>query len=136
MVRLREDELFDGRYVLGYSIFALRNMKPSPVILRRRVRFTLLVVISQLLLIALAAAWGVHLILIAQNGGVYTIEDNPWLLYGEITATNLIIIFAIVVLVLEFTRMSTRRQSDRGERQPRQTDRQPSDAGSEDHPPP
>jgi len=111
-------------------------MKPSPVILRRRVRFTLLVVISELLLIALAAAWGVHLILIAQNGGVYAVEDNPWLLYGEITATNLIILFAIAVLILEFTRMGQRRQDDRDRGQPGQITKPPPDAGSEDLPPP
>ncbi len=87
-------------------------MKTSPVISRRRLRFAMIVIVSQLLLIALAIAWGVHLILIVQNGGVLSIETNPWILYGEIFATVLIIMFALVVVVLEFKRMITKRKSD------------------------
>lgn len=87
-------------------------MKTSPVISSRRLRFAMIVIVSQLLLIALAVAWGVHLILIVQNGGVLSIETNPWILYGEIFATVLIIMFAIVVVVFEFMRMVAKRQND------------------------
>lgn len=72
----------------------------------------MVVVVSQLLLIALAIAWSIQLILIAQKGWVLSIETNPWILYGEIVATVFIIIFAIVVVVFEFKRMMARRQSD------------------------
>ena len=72
----------------------------------------MVVVVSQLLLIALAIAWCIQLILIAQKGWVLSIETNPWILYGEIVATVFIIIFAIVVVVFEFKRMTARRQSD------------------------
>jgi uncharacterized membrane protein YcjF (UPF0283 family) len=87
-------------------------MRHKNIIFGRRLRFTLVVLASQLLLIALAIAWGIHLILIAQNGGVYSIEANPWVLYSEIAATILIILFALAVVCLEFIRMKSRRRSD------------------------
>ena len=72
----------------------------------------MIVVVSQLLLIGLAIAWGIQLILIALKGVVLSIETNPWILYGEIVATVFIILFAMVVVVFEFKRMMARRQSD------------------------
>ena len=54
----------------------------------------------------------VNLILIAQHGGLYSIETNPLILYGEIAATVLIIIFAGVVMYLEIVRMRSKRQGE------------------------
>ena len=87
-------------------------MDNSKTLYGRRIRFILVVLASQLLLLALALGWGIYLIQIARHGGVYSIETNSWLLYGEIIATVLIILFAIVVIFLEFGRMTAKRQSD------------------------
>lgn len=94
-------------------------MKTSGVVLRRRLRFSILVVVSQVLLIALAIFYGVHLIMIAQNGGVFAIEQNAWVLYGEIVATVVICFFAVFVVVMEIRRMGLRRQGEVDQRQPR-----------------
>ena len=40
-------------------------------------------------------------------------EANPWVLYGEIAATVLIILFAFVVIYFEVMRMRAKRRSDR-----------------------
>jgi uncharacterized membrane protein YcjF (UPF0283 family) len=98
-------------------------MRHKNIIFGRRLRFTLVVLVSQLLLIALAIAWGIHLILIAQNGGVYSIEANLWVLYGEIAATVLIRLFALAIVCLEFIRMKSRRRSDRDSQDLSQDDR-------------
>ena len=88
-------------------------MNKKSIINKRRLRFSLIILVSQLLLVALALAWGVNLILIAQHGGLYSIEANPLVLYGEIAATVLIIIFAFVVILFEISRMRSRRRSER-----------------------
>ena len=76
---------------------------------KRRLRFSILVLASQFFLIALALAWGIYLVLIAQNGGIISVENQPWILYGEIAATFTIIIFAILVIFVEFYRLRVRR---------------------------
>ena len=78
----------------------------------RRIRFILIVLASQFLLLALALGWGIYLFQIARHGGVYSVETNSWLLYVEIFATVLIVIFAVIVIILEFGRMNARRQGD------------------------
>jgi uncharacterized membrane protein YcjF (UPF0283 family) len=88
-------------------------MSNRPVLFGRRLRYSLIILVSQMLLIALAIAWGINLILIAQHGHVYSIESNPWILYGEIVATVLIILFAFVVIYFEIVRMRQKRSSDR-----------------------
>ena len=111
-------------------------MKIGRVVFGRRLRFTMLVLVSQLLLIALAIAWGIQLILIALKGGVLSVETNPWILYGEIIATVFIIIFAIVVVVFEFRRMMARRQSDiknGDEREHGEVDRESIDVSRAEH---
>lgn len=80
---------------------------------RRRLRFSLIILVSQLLLVALAIGWGIILILIAQHGGVYSIEANPLVLYSEIVAIFLIILFAFFVIYLEVIRMRSRRRTER-----------------------
>ena len=75
-------------------------------------KFTIVVLASQLLLIAIAVAWVVHMVLIAKNGHVYFIEENPVVLYGEIAATVLITLFAIAVFSLQYKRLGERRKGD------------------------
>lgn len=78
----------------------------------RRVRFAIVVLASQLLLIAMATAWIIHMVLIAKNGHVYFVEENPVVLYGEIAATVVITLFAIVVFVIQYKRLRERRKGD------------------------
>ena len=88
----------------------------------RRLRFSAIVIVSQMLLIALSLAWGIYLLSIARNGGVLSVENNPWILYGEIFATVLIIQFALVVIAMELLRLRSRRaRDDRGPYQSRRT---------------
>jgi ABC-type nickel/cobalt efflux system permease component RcnA len=81
--------------------------------LRRRLRFAVVVVISQLLLIALAIAWLIHMIIIASEGSVHFVERNPLILWIEVAATILIIIFATSVFFIQLKRLGERRQDDR-----------------------
>lgn len=78
----------------------------------RRVKFTILVLVSQLLLIALAMAWVVHMVLIAKNGAVYFVEGNTTILWAEIGITTLITLFATAVFAIEIYRLGERRKSD------------------------
>ena len=78
----------------------------------RRVKFAIVVLASQLLLIAMAIAWVIHMVLIAKSGHVYFIEENPVVLYGEIAATVVITLFAIVVFVIQYKRLRERRKGD------------------------
>jgi len=89
-------------------------MKQAEPRSRRRIRFSLAVIISQALLIALAVAWGIYLLVISQNGGsVISTETNKVILYGEIIATGLIIVFSIVVIFMELNRLFAKRRGDR-----------------------
>lgn len=78
----------------------------------RRLKFTILVLVSQLLLIALAIAWVVHMALIAKNGAIYFIEKNPVVLWAEIGVTALITLFATAVFAIEIYRLGERRRGD------------------------
>ena len=78
----------------------------------RRIKFAILVMVSQLLLIALAIAWVVHMVLIAKNGAIYFIEENPWILWAEIGLTVLITLFATSIFAIELYRLGERRSSD------------------------
>jgi hypothetical protein len=81
---------------------------------KRRVRFSLVIIVSQMLLIALSVAWGIYLTVISQNGGtIISTETNKLILYSEIISTGLIVIFAVVVISLELKRMLTKRRDDR-----------------------
>lgn len=70
--------------------------------------------ISQLLLIALALAWAVHMALIAANGSVYFVEDNLLVLWLEIALTVGICTFAMAVFIMQLRRLGERRKSDEG----------------------
>jgi len=78
----------------------------------RRLKFTLLVLASQLLLIAMALAWALHMTIIAANGSVYFIENNQVILWIEIIASVLISLFGTAVLAIQFYRLGERRRSD------------------------
>jgi ABC-type nickel/cobalt efflux system permease component RcnA len=81
--------------------------------MRRRLRFSLLVVVSQVLLVALAISWLAHMTVIAISGSVYFVEQNPAILWAEISVSVLITLFAIYLLVIQIQRLGERRGSDR-----------------------
>lgn len=73
----------------------------------------MLVLAAQLLLIAMAVAWCVQLTLIAVWGEVRFMETNTGILYAEIAATVLVVVFAVVVFVMQYRRLAEKRASDR-----------------------
>ena len=83
--------------------------------MRRRLKSTTYVIISQALLMALAIAWVIHMVIIATNGSVYFVENNSFILWLEISSSVLIVIFAIFILVNQIQRLSERRRIDRAE---------------------
>ena len=78
----------------------------------RRVKFTIAVLAAQLLLIATAVAWCLHMVIIARYGEIHFVEANPVILYGEIVATALITIFAATVFILQWKRLGEKRRTD------------------------
>ena len=80
--------------------------------MRRRLNFKLLVIVSQILLVALAIAWTVHMVLIAMKGSLYFIENNPYIMWTEISAAILITALAITVLIMQLKRLGERRRGD------------------------
>ena len=80
--------------------------------MRRRLRSTTLVLISQMLLIALALAWLFQMAIIATEGSAYFIENNAFILYGEIGIIALIIFFAFYVFIVQIRRLGERRDTD------------------------
>jgi membrane protein YdbS with pleckstrin-like domain len=82
----------------------------------RRTRFALIVLASQLLLIALAFVMLIEMILIATNGLVQFVENNPLILGAEIILTVLITIFGIFVFIIQLKRLGEKRNSDSRER--------------------
>ena len=83
--------------------------------MRRRLRFSTLVLITQMLLIALAIAWLIHMVTIAVTGSAYFVENNPFVLWVEIAISVLIILFAVYVLVIQIRRLGERRGIDRNQ---------------------
>jgi len=69
--------------------------------------------ITQMLLVALAFAWLLQMVIIAQEGSAYFIENNNLILYGEITGAVLIIIFSLYVLITQIRKLGERRVDDR-----------------------
>ena len=78
----------------------------------RRVRFTIAVLAAQLLLIATAVAWCLHMVIIARYGEIHFVEENTIILYGEIVATALITLFAIIVFALQWKKLGEKRRAD------------------------
>lgn len=88
-------------------------MNKPPISPVRRLRFALIVLVSQLLLVALSIAWAVHMIIVAANGSVYFVERNPFVLWLEISLTVVISVFGIAVFAMQLRRLGERRDSDR-----------------------
>jgi uncharacterized BrkB/YihY/UPF0761 family membrane protein len=82
--------------------------------IRRRLRFSILIIVSQMLLIALAISWLIHMLVIATAGSIYFVENNPYILWGEIIASIVIMIYAVFMLALQIRRLGERRGADRG----------------------
>jgi hypothetical protein len=82
----------------------------------RRLRFALVILASQILLIAFAITWIVQMILIAINGSVMFVELNKTILVSEIILSILICLFAIVVITIQLRRLGERRRNDDEER--------------------
>lgn len=80
--------------------------------MRRRLNFTLLVIVNQILLVALAITWLIHMVLIALKGSLYFIENNPYILWTELSAVILITALAITVLIIQLKRLGERRRGD------------------------
>jgi hypothetical protein len=78
----------------------------------RRVRFAIIVLASQLLLIALAVVMLVQMILIAVHGLVQFVENNQAILIIEIVLTTLITFFGIFVSIVQLRRLGENRSSD------------------------
>jgi len=81
--------------------------------MRRRLKSTSFVVISQVLLIAMAISWVIHMAIIASNGSAYFVENNPFILWAEIIGSVFITVFAIFILASQIQRLGERRESDR-----------------------
>ncbi len=82
------------------------------MIFGRRVRFALIVMSSQILLIALAITWVVQMLAIAFNGSVLFVEYNRTLLWFEIALSMVIGLFAIAVFVVQLRRLGEKRRND------------------------
>ncbi len=78
----------------------------------RRLRFGVVVLAAQLLLLAMAVAWCVQLTLIAVRGRICFEETNSAILYGEIAGVVLIAVFALAVFVVQYRRLAEKRASD------------------------
>jgi membrane protein YdbS with pleckstrin-like domain len=83
------------------------HIKPS---MRRRLRFATLSMINQILLIALAIAWIVHIAIIGKYGTVYFEENNPAVLWAEIITLLVIMSFSIYIFILQIRRFGERRR--------------------------
>jgi membrane protein implicated in regulation of membrane protease activity len=82
------------------------------VLFGRRLRFGVVVLAAQLLLLAMTVAWCVQLTLIAVRGQICFAETNAAILYGEIVAVVLIGVFAVAVFVMQYRRLTEKRASD------------------------
>jgi protein-S-isoprenylcysteine O-methyltransferase Ste14 len=78
----------------------------------RRVRFAIIIIASQLLLIALAVVMLIQMFFIAINGRVQFVENDKVILIIEILLTVLISSFGIYVFIIQLKRLGERRNSD------------------------
>jgi hypothetical protein len=83
------------------------------LIFGKRVRFALLVLSSQLLLLALALTWLVQMSLIALKGSIKFVEYSQPVLILEIVISGLIGIFAVTVFVIQLKKLGEKRSGDR-----------------------
>ncbi len=78
----------------------------------RRVGFTLIILASQLLLVALAITLLIQMLIIARNGSVRFIESNPGILIAEIIVLAFISLFGIAIFILQILRLREKRKGD------------------------
>jgi hypothetical protein len=78
----------------------------------RRVRFSVAVLVAQVLLISTAIALCVQMALIKMYGEVYIVEPNSAILMAEIVATIIIVIYSATVFALQWKRLGERRSHD------------------------
>ena len=90
------------------------------MISKRRVRFSLFVLASHLMLLALAVVWLVQMLVIAKYGAIRFVEHNPVILYLEIILACLVILFAIVLTIVQLFRLGEKRRSDERREEPTQ----------------
>jgi hypothetical protein len=79
---------------------------------RRRIRFAIIVLASQLLLIAFTFVMLVQMLLIATNGLVQFVEDNHIILTIEIILTILVASFSVSVFIIQLKRLGEKRNLD------------------------
>ena len=78
--------------------------------MRRRLRFATFSMINQILLIALAIAWIVHISIIGMYGTVYFEENNTVVLWVEIITLIVILSSSIYIFLLQIRRFGERRR--------------------------
>ncbi len=83
--------------------------------MQRRLKTTMLILISQALLVALAISWVIHMSIIAAKGSVYFVENNQYILWAEIIGSGLIAVFALIILATQIQRLGERRRDDEAE---------------------
>jgi hypothetical protein len=83
------------------------------LIFGKRVRFAILVLSSQLLLLAMAITWLIQMLVIAVNGSVKFVEYSRPVLIMEIVLSALIALFAILVFILQLRKLAEKRSDDR-----------------------
>ena len=79
----------------------------------RRVRFSVAMLVAQLLLIGTSIAWCVQMALIEKYGAVYFVELNSAILMAEIIGTIIIVIYSATVFALQWKRLGERRRHDK-----------------------
>ena len=80
--------------------------------MRRRLKSTLLLILSQALLGALAVSWLIHMGLIVTQGSVNFVENNPFVLWTEISFMGLVLLLAGYLLWTQLQKLGERRSED------------------------
>ena len=70
-------------------------------LLQSNLKSVISILASQILLIALSVAWCIHTLLIAKHGAIYFVESNHVILWGEIIAVAMIVVFGISVFTIQ-----------------------------------
>jgi hypothetical protein len=78
----------------------------------RRLTFTLVILASQILLVALSLTFFAQMIVIMRQGSTNFVERNWTVLIIEIVLSALITVFALVVFALQIKRLGERRKGD------------------------
>lgn len=82
-------------------------------------RFGVVVLAAQLLLLAMAVAWLVQFTLIAVRGQICFAENNAAILFAEIAIVALIALFAVAVFIMQYRRLAEKRSGDTRENVPK-----------------